>query len=194
MTAADRHLPFKYCPSCGERVYTYTVQREDGIELRCSACGFPLSLETEPPLRGLECIMIADDDRLFRSILADLLEDRGLATTVVACENGTTFLTAAADRFRQKLSIKLAILDIIMQPIDGVATAMALRSLEKGMQVAQPTPILFLSAVRLDDALGKLITQCRPAIYLNKASDATPAQLGPRLDKVIGFLLERGRK
>jgi CheY-like chemotaxis protein len=138
--------------------------------------------------------MIADDDRLFRSILSDVLEERGLATNVIACDSGTKFLTVASERLRQELPVKLAILDIIMPPLDGVSTALALRALEKGLQVPQPIPILFLSAARFDDALANLISQCRPAIYLNKGSDSTPAQLGPRLDKVIGHLLDRARR
>jgi hypothetical protein len=42
--------------------------------------------------------------------------------------------------------------------------------------------------------LSKLIARCQPALYLNKGSDATPDKLGPRLEKVIGYLLAQGRK
>lgn len=191
---ADKRLPFKYCPSCGEEVYTYTVQKEGGIEVRCSACGFPLGLEPGPPSRGLDCIMIADDDRFFRSLLATLLDKLDLTANIIPCESGPEFLSIAAERFRQELPIELAILDIIMSPLDGVSTALALRALEKGLKVAQPIPILFLSAVRSDDTLRRLIGRCQPALYLNKGSDATPEQLGPRLEKVIGYLLEQGRR
>jgi CheY-like chemotaxis protein len=138
--------------------------------------------------------MIADDDRFFRTLLDDLLHERGLTANVVPCESGTTFLAAAAERFRQELPIKLAILDIMMEPIDGIATAFALRALETGLKVPQPTPILFLSAVRSDDNLVRLIGRCHPALYLNKGSDSTPERLGPRLERVIWYLLEQGRK
>lgn len=189
----DQRLPFKDCPSCGEGVYTYAVQKEGTTEIRCSACGFPLSVDAGPPRRALDCIMIADDDRFFLTLLTDLLNERGLTTNVIACESGTKFLSLAAERFHQALPIKLAILDIIMQPLDGIATAVALRALEKGLKVAQPTPILFLSAARSDDTLKMLIGRCQPALYLNKGSSATPDELGPRLEKVIGYLLEQGR-
>jgi CheY-like chemotaxis protein len=137
--------------------------------------------------------MIADDDPLFLSILGDLLQERGLTTNVIPCQTGTSFLTLATERFHLKLPIKLAILDIIMQPLDGIATALALRALEKGLKVAQPTPILFLSAVRADDNLKKLLALCQPALYLNKGLDATPDKLGPRLERVIAYLLEQTR-
>ncbi len=132
--------------------------------------------------------MIADDDRFFRSVLTDILRERGLTTNVIAAESGTHFLTLAVERFRQNLPIKLAILDILMQPLDGVATTLALRAIEQGLNVPQPTPVLFLSAARLDDATYRLLSQCRPALYLNKGLDATPDKLGPRLDNVIGHL------
>ena len=177
-----------YCPSCGMHVSTYSVPRPAGIEIRCAPCGLPLSLEATPPLRGLACIMIADDDRFFRSVLTDILNERGLTTNVIAAESGPHFLTLAVERFRQNLPIKLAILDVLMQPLDGVATALALRAIEQGLKVPQPTPVLFLSTARLDDATYRLLSQCRPARYLNKGLDATPDRLGPRLDNIIGHL------
>ena len=190
----DKKLPFRYCPSCGEGVYTYTVQRETGVELRCSSCGLSLSLESARPVQALDCIMIADDDRFFRTLLADLLRERGLSNNVIPCENGTTFLTVAAERFHESLPIKLAILDIMMEPMDGIATAFALRALESGLKVPNPTPVLFLSAVRSDENLTKLIGRCHPALYLNKGLDTTPERLGPRLERVITYLSEQGRK
>lgn len=194
MAQADSPLPFRYCPSCGEQVYTYTVVTDGAIEVRCSSCGFPLGAEQGHPLPGVDCILIADDDRFFRSLLADLLVERGLTATVVPCESGATFLTAATERFLQGLPNKIAILDIIMEPLDGISTALALRALEKGLKVVRPTPILFLSAARYNDNLKKLISRCQPALYLNKGSDSTPDRLGPRLEKVIGYMLQQGRR
>jgi CheY-like chemotaxis protein len=185
---AESELALRYCPSCGEQVSTYSVPKDRGVEIRCSICGLPLSVEAELPLRGLTSIMIADDDRLFRLILSTLLNERGLTANVIVCESGAQFLTVAAQHLRENQPIKLAILDIIMRPLDGISTALALRALEKGLHVPQATPVLFLSAARLDDTLKNLIGECQPALYLNKGLDATPEKLGPRLDKVIGHL------
>jgi len=189
----DAKPPFKYCPSCGEGVYTYTVQKETGVELRCSSCGLSLSLEANAPLKALDCIMITDDDRFFRTLLAELLNERRLTTNVISSESGTSFLAQAAERISQKLPIKLVILDIMMEPIDGIATAFAFRALEKGLKVPTPTPVLFLSAARSDENLKRQVGRCQPALYLNKGLDATPDRLGPRLEKVIAYLLELGR-
>jgi len=181
-----------YCPSCGDKVSTYGVLKDGKIEVRCNACGFPMAAEERPPLRGVECILIADDDRLFRSLLADLLVERGLTPTVLPCESGTTFLTAALERLLLGLPNKLAILDIVMDPLDGLATAIAFRALEKWLKMPSLTPLLFLSAVRYDEHLKKAVNLCQPARYLNKGSDVTPDKLGPRLERVLGSLLQQG--
>ena len=180
--------PFRYCYCCGGDVSTYTVQIEGGVEIRCSACGLPLEREIRQEAPTLDCILIADDDRLFRELLSDLLEEGGFTLSVIPCESGTEFLSKAAERLHEGLPIRLAILDILMAPLDGTATAFALRAMEQGMK-ASPTPILFLSALRADDDLRRIIARCQPALYLNKAVEATPDKLAPRLEKVINYLL-----
>ena len=178
-----------YCPSCGETVSTYAIPSAAGVELRCITCGLSLSMESGPPPRNLGAIMVTDDDKFFRVLLSDLLTHRNLTAEVITCDGGSQFLTRAVERLREQLPIRLAVLDIIMQPLDGVSTALALRAVERAFMAAHPIPFLFLSAARLDDTLTKLLGQCRPAVYLNKGQDATPDKLGPRLDKVIEHLL-----
>lgn len=194
MAPSASSLPFRYCPSCGERVYTYTVVKDGVTEVRCSSCGFPLSVGQSPQPEAFDCIVIADDDRVFRSLLADLLVGQGLARTAIPCESGSALLALIAERIHEESPNLLAILDIVMEPLDGIATALALRALEKGLKAANPIPILFLSAARYDETLTQLISRVRPALYLNKGSDATPERLAPRLRKVIEHLLRPGRK
>jgi CheY-like chemotaxis protein len=137
--------------------------------------------------------MVTDDDKFFRFLVSDLLTERGLTGDVIACDSGIQFLTNAVERLRDQSPVHLAILDIVMQPLDGVSAALALRAVERGFKVAHPIPFVFLSAARLDDTLTKLLAQCRPAVYLNKGRDATPDRLGPRLDMVIERLLAQER-
>jgi len=189
----DTAAPFRYCPSCGERVYTYSVLREGVIEIRCSPCGFPVSPTQAPSVPHLDSIIIADDDAFFLSFLTDLLIQRGLTDHVIPCESGTRLLRVATERLRQEPRGVLVILDIMMEPMDGIVTALALRAVEEALNVAQPTPILFLSAARYE-VLSRQISRCQPAVYLNKGADSTPDKLGPRLEKVIGYLLTQGRR
>jgi CheY-like chemotaxis protein len=186
--------PQGYCPSCGQDVETYSVDKEGLIEVRCGACSFPVGIVTGESLQGLPCIMIADDSRTFRTLLAEVLKERGLAKSVIPCESGGEFLALAAERISQKLPIKLAILDILMENLDGVATALALRAFERGLKVPQPIPILFLSGVPSDDNLKKIMREHQPALYLNKGADVTRDKLGPRLQQLIGYLVQRERK
>lgn len=186
--------PQGYCPSCGQDVETYSVDKEGLIEVRCGACSFPVGIVTGQSLQGLPCIMIADDSQTFRTLLTEVLKGRGLAQRVIACESGGEFLAQAAERINQKLPTKLAILDILMEGLDGVSTALALRAFEKGLKVAQPIPILFLSGVPSDDNLKKIMREHQPALYLNKGSDATRDKLGARLEQLIGYLIQRERK
>jgi CheY-like chemotaxis protein len=191
---ADPKAAFRYCPSCGEQVYTYTVVKSGALEVRCSSCGLALGAEASHPLRGVDCILIADDDRFFRTLVADLLVDRGLTANVIACESGATFLTLATERLLQGLPNKVAILDILMEPLDGLATAVAYRALEQALKVGRPTPLLFLSAVRYNETLKQAISHCAPALYLNKGADATPDKLGPRLERVLGHMLQQAER
>jgi hypothetical protein len=62
------------------------------------------------------------------------------------------------------------------------------------LKVTQPTPILFLSAVPSDSALKDIVNRYQPALYLNKGSDAVPDKLGPRLEQLIGYLLQREKR
>ncbi len=180
-----------YCPSCGQTVDAYSVEKEGAVEVRCSLCSFPIGVMKGESLQGLSCIMITDDDRFFRTLLADILKERGLAQKIIPCESGAEFLALAAERISQNLPIKLAILDIVMTHMDGVATALALRAFERGLKTAQPIPVLFLSAVPSDATLKSIISEHQPALYLNKGSDASPEKLLPRLEQVIGYLIQR---
>ena len=59
------------------------------------------------------------------------------------------------------------------------------------LKTAQLNPILFLSAVPSDATLKSIISEHQPALYLNKGSDASPEKLLPRLEQVIGYLIQR---
>ena len=191
---AETEQPQGYCPSCGQNVATYSVKKEGALEVRCGSCSFPIEVVKAQPPQPLSCIMITDDARTFRTLLAEVLKERGLAEKIITCESGTEFLTLAAERISQKLPIRLAILDILMDNLDGVSTALALRAFEKGLKVTRPTPILFLSGVPSDASLKNIIRDHQPALYLNKGTDATREKLGSRLEQLIGYLAQKEQK
>ena len=189
MAPSDPKHAFRFCPSCNEEVYTYTVQADLGPEVRCSACGLPLATAAQLAPERLECVLVADDDRFYRTLLRDVLLERKLAATVEACAGGTELLSRAAARFHDHLPVKLVILDVMMTPLNGPATGMAFRALEKGLGISPPAPILFVSGSPVDEAMKALLGKCAPALFLHKGADKGPAALGQRLEQVMATLL-----
>lgn len=185
-TEQDKTL---YCMGCGEHTPTYKVEEGGQVELRCAYCGFTLETTRGPLEMALECVVLADDERLFRTVLKDLLIEEKVATEVIACESGAEFLTECVRRFRHHRPISLVIMDILMKPMDGSVAALALRALEKGFDIPAPAPILFVSGVRADDALRKIVQTLAPALYLNKGNDAAPPRLARRIKQLIPHLL-----
>lgn len=184
-----------YCPSCGERVFTYSAQVGDRAEIRCGYCGLLLEVteSTRPPVES-GCVVVVDDDQLILTLLADLLPREGLATEVLSCGSGASFLTQITQRFRQEQPVRLVILDIVMSPLDGLASALALRALERGFERGAAIPILFFSGVRATEELRKQMAGCTPAYYLNKGSDASPERLAERLRQLFAQVLTAGGK
>jgi CheY-like chemotaxis protein len=177
-----------YCPACGEKVFTYRAEAGERAELRCGYCGLPLGMAKSAKPVSSGCVVVVDDDNFFRTLLADLLTEEGLATEVVSCDSGTSFLTQLTQRFLQAQPVRLAILDIVMNPLDGVASALAMRALERGFDQMAPIPILFFSAAKATDALRKHMARCSPAYYLNKGSDPSPGRLAARMRELFGHV------
>jgi CheY-like chemotaxis protein len=185
--ALEGQTTLLYCHACGEQVPTYTVRSAEGAELRCSYCGLPLGHQAPQDQARMESVLLADDEKFIRWILRDLLMEQHLAEIVVACEGGTELLTRLTERLRAKQHTQLIILDILMRDLDGVATAKAIRALERGFGVTWPAPILFLSALRPDAAIRSFVARLQPALFLNKAVDATPDRLAIRLRKMMEY-------
>ncbi len=185
--ATEVKTAFNYCHSCGEQVVTYGVRSDQGVELRCSFCGLPLGRQAPQAATCMECVLLADDEKFLRWVLRDLLVEQGLAETVVACEGGTELLARFTERLRAKERTQLVILDILMRDLDGLAAAKALRAVERGFGVTWPVPILFLSALRPETALRSFVARVQPALFLNKAVDATPDRLAMRLRKMFEY-------
>lgn len=181
-----------YCPSCGERVFTYGAEGHGRTEIRCGYCGLPLEMTESVRPAGSGCVVVVDDDRFFLTLLTDLLTQEGLAAEVLSCESGASFLTQLTQRFRREQPVWLAILDIVMSPLDGVAAALALRALERGFDRGAAIPILFFSAAKATEALRTAMGRCAPAYYLNKGSDATPERLAARMRELFGRVFAGG--
>lgn len=188
---ADGKATFQYCDACGEEVLTYAVRSTMEIEHRCSYCGLPLSRKPPEDTPPMECVLLADDEKLMRWTLRDLLLEQRLAATVVACESGAEILQKFTERLVVGEASHLVILDILMKDLDGVAAAKAIRAVERAFEVKYQVPIIFLSALRLDTSLRNFVSRVQPALFLNKGVDATPDKLGVRLRRLMEALGSR---
>ena len=180
---------FKYCPSCGEQVFTFPVVRGNEVAIHCSSCGLSLELEAEYRLQTLPCVAIADDDKFFRTLLTDLLLTRHLTQEVLPAASGAELLTRLTERLVTGKEVGLVILDLLMPDLDGGVAARALRALERGLHRPRPLPIIYLSGVRCDEGVRRLVARTQPALYLNKAADSTPDRLYQRIEKMVAYLL-----
>ena len=191
-SASGKKATFQYCHGCGEEVLTYAVPSGATIEFRCSFCGLPLGRKVGVEQQGVSCVMLADDEKFFRWLLRDLLVDQRLAQTVVACESGAELLAKFTERTRTRQWTDLIILDILMKDLDGMATARALRAVETGFDRSHPVPIVFLSCLRPDTSIRNFVARVQPALFLNKAQDATPDRLAQRFRKILEYFTRPG--
>ena len=183
----------RYCPSCGENVPVYEFAMEKGIELRCSFCSFPLDLET-PQLRGAKgALIVADDAQTITTMVKDYFTGKQLFDPIFPASHGGEVLKHLVALWKDGKTVELVILDIKMPVLNGAQVAVAIRWLEKGFGILSPTPLIFLSGVRITEDLKKVMEYCQPSYYINKASGGSPDELLNRIDHVARSLLQPSR-
>lgn len=180
----------KHCICCGEDVPYNRITREGNLELTCVYCGFVLDVDGRTGSGTAQYVITADDSQLIRELLKALLESRGLARTVIATENGQEFIRAFNRAIADRQPVDLAVLDIEMPVMDGIAAARMMRSVEEKMK-KKPTPILFFSGRKCDETLKNQLSLFAPASYVNKGGSADPHDLADRVDQLVAHLLSQ---
>jgi CheY-like chemotaxis protein len=194
----------QYCPCCDEDVAFNQIKHDDLIEFTCIYCGFPLSLEEMSPLSGeaiteppskekiFKRVLAADDSRFTRKIIHDLLIEEKLADDVLTYENGLELTTAYTKLLEEKTPVDIAIIDINMPVMDGIAAAQTIRDIETKNRLS-PVPIIFFSAVKADSELLTKMQELSPANYVNKGSDPDPDKLADRIRQIFLHLKKTNR-
>lgn len=185
----------KYCLCCGENVPYNYVERHEKRETTCAYCGFVLDVRKlwEPSHSGEGYTLIAEDSQYLRNIIADALKNMKFSARVRAFENGLELITAYSKLVSEKAGIDVAIIDLNMPVMDGITAARTIRAIESQHNVAA-TPVVFFSAVKADDALRAQMELLKPASYVNKGMDPDPDKLAERVERLVGYLLEKYRK
>ena len=83
-----------------------------------------------------------------------------------ACPSGEALLTEFTRNVRNEHLPGLIILEINMPVMNGINTALCLRSLERGANISEKTPILFFTNRELDETFRKVIRFVEPAKFL----------------------------
>ena len=189
----------KFCPSCGENVDTYFVDRSGGTENKgkkrgdicCIFCGMIVEdvSSTGSDVTPAKSILISDDSAMVRELVADMLKENGLTKDVIASKDGSDFITLFVKKISEKTPFSLVILDVSMPILNGVNAAISMRAIEKALKM-KSTPVLFFTAQKCDDNFKKVLAYCKPALYVNKGVSSTPDLLASRVSQVITKLLK----
>lgn len=184
-----------FCPSCGENVETYILEREGGgfgevsEEACCIHCSTPVHDHCKKEVRPVESILIADDSSMTRELMSDVLAEKKLAKKVIASKDGSDFITLFSKGISEKNPFPLVVLDVGMPILNGINAAIAMRAIEKALKI-NPTPILFFTAYKCDENFKKMLSYCKPAKYVNKGVSSTPDLLASRIAQVVERLLK----
>jgi CheY-like chemotaxis protein len=170
-----------FCPACGMDVAVVHMTLGVGVSAeevpRCSNCGFDMRDKDQ-----------AQSGVLFeRAAIAEDMIGHQIATIVDEFDDGGTFMQAVQALSAQGRVYDLVILDLNMPVVNGLKAALFLRTVERKMGW-DPIPILFFSSVVCDARLNEQIGKLTPAMYLNKATIGTRADLPDRLRNVLTAL------
>ena len=193
MPLAKRKIRFRYCTNCANDVQTHQVQDGPVVEVRCSACGFPIEVKAQGDVatEATECVVVADRDRHVLSFITNVLTERRLARDVLTAESGMDLLALCAERLSSGQPLGLAIIGTTAPHLDGPSTALALRAVERGFPLLEPTPIVFVYPAWIEDPLRGLISLCQPALYLTRESNPKDSRLEERLERAVTHLLSQ---
>lgn len=178
----------RFCPSCGENVDTYLVDRGGRKEICCIFCGMIVEDISGRRIIPAKSILVADDSSMIRGLLGELLVKESLTRTVAECGDGSEFITIFARKATEGEPFSLVVLDIAMPILNGVSAAIAMRSIERALKLKR-TPILFFTAQKCDENFKKVLSYCKPALYVNKGVSSTPDLLASRVGQVVIQLL-----
>jgi len=183
----------KYCLCCGEEVPYNVVVRNERRELTCSYCGFTLDIENlwEDTKSSINTYaLIAEDSKITRTILKELVLKKAIASDVIAVTNGLELISEYSKLSKKNARISFAIIDLNMPVMDGLTAARTLRALEEKDGTIR-VPIIFFSGMKADEGLRRQMELLAPANYVNKGSDPEPEHLVRRVQGLLNFISQR---
>jgi len=201
-----------WCSSCQADVEVISVTMgTEGIERpRCANCGayfdeekgvgeeFSLPEEREIPafsadsiaIPTFQAVMVVGYQDEVRNLIVEQMTQKNLAREIIPCVNGEEMIIQAI-AFMQKAqnnNVNLILLDVPMPFLNGINAAIGLRAVERTYPTHHPIPLLFLTRKPCDDTFKKVIKFLSPAKYAGLGPSDHPAELGPRLGRIISLI------
>lgn len=180
-----------FCNSCDEDVPYNRVSRDGQTELTCQFCGFVLHVGSDATLSvRADCILwVTGNDSLGQFLSGTLLNSR-LAKEVITLGSGLDFIAEFSGRLAKKTLPDLAILDLKLPGLNGIAAARIMRLIEDQSGSAR-IPVLFTSNREADEKLKKQLKEFVPASYLDRGSGTDPTEMAERVSQIITRLLKK---
>ncbi|MBI5016736.1 MAG: response regulator [Deltaproteobacteria bacterium] len=172
-----------HCEACGEKVQGYDVDLGGVTEVRCLSCGLPLEKRARAAPERFRRVLVADDSPFFTQGLEAFLTSRRLAGEILVARDGAEAIERATAALRERRGVSLAILDLLMPRLSGMHTAVALRAVERGFGAAR-CAVVFLSSRRIDESFRPLLSELKPAYYVNKSA-GEDGLLGERFEAIL---------
>ena len=210
---AKEFVERQWCPSCAAEVEVISVSMgTEGIDRpRCANCGafldedrgegseFTLPTDEEGPAFSTEAIAIPTFNAVLvvgypdqlRGLIVEQMTQKNLAREIVPYQNGEEMIIHVINSLQNlggDNQVNLIVLDVPMAFLNGINAAIGLRAVERTYPLHKPIPLLFLTQKPCDDTFKKVIKFLSPAKYAGLGPSENPAELGPRLNRIVSLV------
>jgi CheY-like chemotaxis protein len=203
-----------WCSTCQADVEVVSISiGTEGIERpRCANCGSYMDEEKEagqefPPAEAQETpafsadrvavpifktVMIVGYRDDVRSLILEQMTLKNLARDILPCENGEEMIIQTINALQRDEDgeVSLVMLGVSMPFLNGINAAIGLRAVERTYPGHRLVPLLFLTRKPCDETFKKVIKFLSPAKYASLGPSDNPAELGPRLGRIISLIAQ----
>ena len=126
-------------------------------------------------------VIVADDDSLIRTMIADGLARCDVQMEVMPCADGVKALVLVRALRWVGRPVDLVITDFEMQVMHGDKLAQAIRQDEHERRL-DPVPIVFVTSLEItDDRLREALRESAPAVHIHKKNCRDGMEIASRI-------------
>ena len=136
-------------------------------------------------------VLLAEDDKLLRTMVVDSLLESGLTATVMPYADGGQVLAAVRKCWEANQPPHVVILDVVLPVMDGIEVALAIRREERAKGFSSIPLILMTAMDSMDGRLKSDFQHCQPAVFVHKGAYRDATELMKRLEKLVRSYVDR---